>query len=395
MQHLVLRSVLRAGDGDHENTPGRHARLRAVPPRASTRSARRSSASTSSTTARRFSTSAPSRCASTSRRTTRTSISTRARTVSRSATTRVRRLVGSGIDEVTFSIDGATPESYLRYRQRGIVRSGDRATSAAAIDEKHRRGADVPVRQLALHPLQLERQRSRDARARASWPRDLGVDRLCWEITDHPESAFSRRFAPGTRDHAAIRHEIWDDNQLGNAIPGATPRARIALRDLDPDAPVDRRAPARLVSLPVRIRNLSQRTFPATTTYGYRLVRLGGAAAPTPTGRTIERDSRARCPCPAAVRQRPIRGPVDRRPGARASRPLSARVRPRVRRRRLVRELRIGNHGPRVRRRVRRARRPDYRRRRGRARRTATRRSHRCRAGHERKCAVKSTGPRR
>ena len=30
-----------------------------------------------------------------------------------------RRLVQSGIDEVTFSIDGATAESYAQYRQRG------------------------------------------------------------------------------------------------------------------------------------------------------------------------------------------------------------------------------------------------------------------------------------
>ena len=61
--------------------------------------------------------------------------------------------------------------------------------------------------------------------ARASMAGELGVDRLCWEITDHPEEAFSRRFAPGSGDHAAIRHEIWDDNNLGNAIPGAR-RAR-------------------------------------------------------------------------------------------------------------------------------------------------------------------------
>src|SRR3979490_3000380 len=30
-----------------------------------------------------------------------------------------RRLAHSGIDEVTFSIDGATPDSYVKYRQRG------------------------------------------------------------------------------------------------------------------------------------------------------------------------------------------------------------------------------------------------------------------------------------
>ena len=52
---------------------------------------------------------------------------------------------------------------------------------------------------------------------------EIGVDRLAWEITDHPESAFSRRFAPGTPDNTIIRREIWDDNNLGSAIPGATP----------------------------------------------------------------------------------------------------------------------------------------------------------------------------
>ena len=39
---------------------------------------------------------------------------------------------------------------------------------------------------------------------------EIGVDRLSWEITDHPENAFSRRFVPGTPDFEAIKHEIWD-----------------------------------------------------------------------------------------------------------------------------------------------------------------------------------------
>src|ERR1019366_2009338 len=68
-----------------------------------------------------------------------------------------RRLVHSGIDEVTFSIDGATAESYVKYRQRG-------------------------------------------------------------------------RFVPGAPAFDTIRHEIWDDSGLGNAIPGATPKARIDVR---------------------------------------------------------------------------------------------------------------------------------------------------------------------
>src|SRR5215475_5795624 len=54
-----------------------------------------------------------------------------------------RRLVHSGIDEVTFSIDGATQETYVQYRQRGQF---DRAiaTLRAMADEKRRSGRDLP-----------------------------------------------------------------------------------------------------------------------------------------------------------------------------------------------------------------------------------------------------------
>jgi hypothetical protein len=64
---------------------------------------------------------------------------------------------------------------------------------------------------------------------------EIGVDRLCWEVTDHPEDAFSRRFGPGAPDLEAIRREVWDDNNLGNAIPGATPRAKIDIQTLVPE----------------------------------------------------------------------------------------------------------------------------------------------------------------
>jgi hypothetical protein len=60
---------------------------------------------------------------------------------------------------------------------------------------------------------------------KGTWARrmagDMGVDRLSWELTDHPESAFSRRFVNGSAELEAIRHEVWDDNNLGNAIAGA------------------------------------------------------------------------------------------------------------------------------------------------------------------------------
>ena len=54
-----------------------------------------------------------------------------------------RRLVHSGIDEVTFSIDGATQESYVKYRQRGRFDLA-MATLRAMADEKQRARSDVP-----------------------------------------------------------------------------------------------------------------------------------------------------------------------------------------------------------------------------------------------------------
>jgi hypothetical protein len=106
---------------------------------------------------------------------------------------------------------------------------------------------------------------------------DIGVDRLCWELTDHPQDAYSRRFVPGSAALDAIRHEVWDHNNLGNAIPGATPRARIEVRA--PIAgltgfPLVARA-GRTFKVPTRVQNLSTRPFPAQATYGRRLVRLG------------------------------------------------------------------------------------------------------------------------
>jgi hypothetical protein len=208
----------------------------------------------------------------------------------------VRRLVRSGIDEVTFSIDGATAASYARYRQRGVF---DKAIGAlrAAVDEKARLGADVPFINWRYILFRWNDSDAEMARARRM-AADLGVDRLCWEITDHPESAFSRRFAPGTPDWQAIRHEIWDDNHLGNAIPGATPRARIIVRDVEPHRPLIVPRAARL-PLSLRVRNLSQRPLPAGASFGRRLVRVGAQLAAA-DGTLLARDY-ARAPLPRSL----------------------------------------------------------------------------------------------
>ena len=88
-------------------------------------------------------------------------------------------------------------------------------------------GRDVPFVNWRYILFNWNDSRRRDGRGARQMAAEIGVDRLCWEITDHPEDGFSRRFAPGTPDYERIRHEIWDNSGLGNAIPGATPRAEI------------------------------------------------------------------------------------------------------------------------------------------------------------------------
>jgi hypothetical protein len=198
----------------------------------------------------------------------------------------VRRLVHSGIDEVTFSIDGATQESYAR--------TGSAATSTKAIQNRApptrsgAAGATCPFinwRYILFTHNDSEEEMALARRMAA----EIGVDRLCWELTDHPEDMFSRRFLPGSEALAVIRHEVWDDNNLGNAIPGATPRAEIAVRE--PRAGAARRRSPREQGDPegAGAQRLHARPFPAQASYGRRLVRLGAQLC-RPDGTLLNRD---------------------------------------------------------------------------------------------------------
>ena len=198
----------------------------------------------------------------------------------------VRRLVRSGLDELTFSIDGATAESYVKYRQRGDFEKAI-GNLRAAVEAKQAAGRDLPFinwRYILFRHNDSDEEMSLARRTAA----EIGVDRLTWELTDHPEDMFSRRFVPGSPDLDAIQHEIWDNNQLGNAIPGATPRARIDVRTAVPVIPLVARRQTP-ITIKARVHNLSTRTFPAQATYGRRLVRLGAQLCAA-DGRLIDRD---------------------------------------------------------------------------------------------------------
>src|SRR3954470_23212328 len=164
-----------------------------------------------------------------------------------------RRLVHSGIDEVTFSIDGASQPAYEQYRQRGRFDVAIRNLRAMA-DEKRSAGRDLPFLNWRYILFKWNDSEGEMARAR-QLAAEIGVDRLCWELTDHPEDAYSRRFAAGTPDLAAIQHEIWDDNNLGNAIPGAMPKAKIDVRTLIPGLPLRAKA-GQPLQVQTRVKNL-------------------------------------------------------------------------------------------------------------------------------------------
>jgi hypothetical protein len=202
-----------------------------------------------------------------------------------------RRLARSGIDEVTFSIDGAKHETYVQYRQRGDFAKAIRNLTAL-VDEKRKNGFDVPFVNWR-YILFTHNDSDDEMNLARRMAEEIGVDRLSWEITDHPENMYSRRFVPGSPDYARIEHEVWDQTGLGNAIPGATPRAKI---DLETSSWLDRIGGAPLVAGPgepveikTRVTNLSTRPFPAQASYGRRLVRLGAQLCAA-DGSLINRD---------------------------------------------------------------------------------------------------------
>jgi uncharacterized Fe-S cluster-containing radical SAM superfamily enzyme len=112
-----------------------------------------------------------------------------------------KRLVHSGIDEVTFSIDGASQDTYVQYRQRGKFDIALRNLRVMA-EEKRRSKRDVPHlnwRYILFKWNDSDEEMNLARRLAAQ----IGVDRLSWELTDHPENAFS----PLRAGHSRLRRD--------------------------------------------------------------------------------------------------------------------------------------------------------------------------------------------
>jgi MoaA/NifB/PqqE/SkfB family radical SAM enzyme len=181
---------------------------------------------------------------------------------------KIRRLAVSGADEITFSVDGPDQKTYARYRRGGDFAKvfGIMRRLVAARAEA---GAETPFINWRYIMFRWNDSRQMMAKTRRL-AREIGVDRLTWEITDHPENAYSRKYARGTAAWKKLLPEIWDTSQIGSAIAGR--RFIAAIR------PEDRTISSRAgeaKTIRVAVKNKGGALWPARTRSGRRLIRLG------------------------------------------------------------------------------------------------------------------------
>ncbi len=204
---------------------------------------------------------------------------------------KMRRLVAAGLDEITFSVDGADQKTYEKYRRGGdfakaldIMRTFVRLRNEA--------GREVPFINWRYILFNWNDSRRQMAKARRL-AENVGVDRFNWEITDHPAAAKSERYQPGTAAWRKIYYEIWDSSQIGSAL-----RRKRYAADLRPRERLILQRAGEPVRTAVRVKNAGGAVWLSTSFSGRRLVRLG-AQLHDAGGRLLDRDfARAFLPGP-------------------------------------------------------------------------------------------------
>lgn len=181
---------------------------------------------------------------------------------------KIRRLVASGLDEITFSVDGTDQETYEKYRVNGDL---EKALELMAffVEERNRFGREVPFinwRYILFNWNDSRRQMNK-ARKLAE---KIGVDRLTWEITDHPPEAKSDRYQIGTRHWKKIYNEIWDSSQIGSALKNNRHEARINVLQPSITAKTGEAA-----QVNVKVKNTGGAYWRQATHSGRRIIRLG------------------------------------------------------------------------------------------------------------------------
>ena len=181
---------------------------------------------------------------------------------------KIRRLVASGLDEITFSVDGTDQETYEKYRVNGDLEKVLDLMSFF-VEERNRSGREVPFvnwRYILFNWNDSRRQMNK-ARKLA---KKIGVDRLTWEITDHPEEAKSHRYQIGAPHWKKIYNEIWDSSQIGSALESNRYEARVKVLQRSIEATAHQP-----VSVRVKVKNTGGAYWWKTTHSGRRIIRLG------------------------------------------------------------------------------------------------------------------------
>jgi len=181
---------------------------------------------------------------------------------------KIKRIVKSGLDEFTFSVDGPDQETYVRYRQGGDFNKVLKIMSKF-VKERNQLGREVPFInwRYILFKWNDSRGKMNKAKRLAS---KIGVDRLTWEITDHPPEAISKKYQIGTPRWRKIYHEIWDTSQIGNAIKEKRYLAKIKVLFRDVVTKVNESR-----NIKVLVKNIGGALWLKNTYSGRRIVRLG------------------------------------------------------------------------------------------------------------------------
>ncbi len=129
------------------------------------------------------------------------------------STLKIESLYKSGIDEIVFSVDGGSSETYLRYRVGGNF---DLALSNMKkfVEIRKKQGLKAPSL-LWKYILFKWNDSDREMQMARSLGEQIGIDHLNWQITSGPPGAPSERFRPDAKGYDLIKHELYSMNWFG------------------------------------------------------------------------------------------------------------------------------------------------------------------------------------